>query len=92
MSKMFGDNFVSGKYISMYPKSRIITEEWQDRVVAIETENGYWRPDCCGYAYRDGPVGAYTFGDAVLQTRGLGEEKKVKIHCYNTIVKERRDF
>lgn len=92
MSKLFGENFLTHQYIKRYPESKRIRDNWKDRVVSIQTENGYWRAEACGYAFRHGPVGAYSFSEALSQIDGLGPEKTAKLHCYNSIIKERKDF
>ena len=75
--KLFGDDWLSLRYVQRYPESARI-DKWASHPVHIQTENGIWRPGGHGYTMRKSDAGIWDFGDAVRTTSHCGPEKRVR--------------
>ena len=90
MSKSFGENWVSLKYLLRYPDTPR-TKEWMETIVAIKTDSNYWKAGGCGYTYRPNAA-AYTLPDAVAWTKHLIKARSVTFHRHSTITSENHEF
>ena len=89
MSKLFGEDWISRKYIERYPNSKR-TKSWSGKIVAINCVSGYWRSNCSGYTYRPNAA-AYTFEEA-LRVSGRGRERCNAYHLHSSITDENHNF
>lgn len=78
MSRLFGDDFITQKYLRQYPGSKR-ERSWAGVMVHIETENGVWRIGGHGYTWA-GELNAWIipFEEAVKQIDHCGPEKAGK--------------
>jgi len=74
---LFGDDFITLKYIKRYPNSAR-TKQWKGRIVMIESDHGLWRPDAKGYTDKYSTSWVVLFEKAVKHTYHCGPEKRVK--------------
>jgi hypothetical protein len=78
MSALFGDDFITQKYLRLHPGSRR-ARSWAGVMVHIQTENGVWRTGGSGYTYAGTPDAlVLPFEDAVKQINHCGPEKMGK--------------
>lgn len=90
MSELFGDTWISLKYIKRYPNSAR-TKSWYGKIVAISCCSGYYRSGFSGYTYRPNAA-AYSFEDAIKSTMAGGSERMNMIHLHSTISDENHNF
>lgn len=76
MSKLFGPDFITQKYLRRYPNSQR-AKSWAGVMVHIQTENGVWREGGCGYTW-PGHANAWVvpFEFAVQRIDHCGPEKE----------------
>lgn len=75
MSRLFGDEFITQKYLRRYPASKR-ARAWAGVMVHIQTENGVWRIGGHGYTYAGQPdAWVVPFEQAVRQIDHCGPEK-----------------
>jgi hypothetical protein len=75
MSRLFGPDFITQKYLRRYPGSER-ARSWAGVMVHIETENGVWRTGGCGYTWAGKPnAWIIPFEDAVRKISHCGPEK-----------------
>ena len=78
MSKFFGADFITQKYLRLYPSSAH-SRSWAGVMVHIQTENGVWRTGGHGYTYAgEDDAWVVPFEDAVKQIAHCGPEKMGK--------------
>jgi len=78
MSRLFGPDFITQKYLRQYPGSKRV-RSWSGVMVHIETENGVWRIGGHGYTWACKPdAWVIPFEDAVKQIDHCGPEKAGK--------------
>lgn len=78
MSRLFGDEFITQKYLRRYPDSKR-SKSWAGVPVHIQTENGVWRTGGCGYTWATEPnAWILPFEEAVKQINHCGPEKQGK--------------
>ena len=75
MSRLFGDDFITQKYLRQYPDSER-TRSWAGVMVHIQTENGVWRTGGSGYTWAGKPdAWIIPFEQAARQIDHCGPEK-----------------
>jgi len=75
--KLFGDDWISLRYIQRYPNSAR-TQEWMSKPVIIQSDNGLWRHSRRGYTCSRLRAGIYLMEDALSATHHCGPEKAVR--------------
>lgn len=76
MSRLFGPDFITQKYLRQYPNSER-AKSWVGVPVHIQTENGVWRIGGCGYTWAHKPdAWIVPFEDAVKKINHCGPEKQ----------------
>ena len=75
MSHLFGDHFITLKYLRRWPDSKRAVS-WKGTPVHIRTENGIWRPDAHGYTNHTCTAWVLPFEDAIRQVAHTGPEKR----------------
>lgn len=79
MSRLFGTDFITQKYLRRFPNSER-TRSWAGVLVHIETENGVWRTGGSGYTWAGKPdAWILSFEDAVKKIDHCGPEKMGKL-------------
>lgn len=75
MRKLFGDDFITQKYIRRYGQNWRV-KSWANKLVHIQTEHGVWRKDAKGYT-EAGAADAWVlmFDEAMHQIDHCGPEK-----------------
>lgn len=67
---------ITQKYIRRWPDSKK-TKSWHGKLVHIQTDNGVWRIDGCGYTYAGAQnAGLWLFEEAMRLIRHCGPEKR----------------
>lgn len=75
VSRLFGDDFITQKYLRQYPSSER-ARSWAGVNVHIQTENGVWRTGGSGYTYAGKPdAWILPFEEAVKKIDHCGPEK-----------------
>lgn len=90
MSQLFGEDWISLKYLKRYPNSER-TKSWYGKIVAIQSNGAYWKAGGHGYTYRPNAA-AYTFEDALSYSAHCGPEKHVYYHLHSVITDENHNF
>jgi hypothetical protein len=75
MSRLFGPDFITQKYLRQYPDSER-ARSWAGVMVHIQTENGVWRTGGSGYTYTGKPdAWILPFEEAIKKIDHCGPEK-----------------
>ncbi|WP_018900443.1 hypothetical protein [Rhizobium sp. 2MFCol3.1] len=75
MSRLFGRDFITQKYLRQYPNSKR-AQSWAGVMVQIQTENGVWRHGGSGYTWPGHPdAWIVPFEFAVEKIDHCGPEK-----------------
>ncbi|ASY56450.1 hypothetical protein [Sinorhizobium sp. CCBAU 05631] len=75
MSRLFGPDFITQRYLRRYPNSQR-ARSWAGVMVHIQTENGVWRDGGCGYTWAGKPdAWVLPFDEAAKQIDHCGPEK-----------------
>lgn len=74
--RVMGDSIITQQYLRRYPTSKR-AKSWAGRLVHIQTENGVWRVNGCGYTYAGKPdAWVLQFEEAQRKVSHCGPEKR----------------